>query len=595
MKKNEENKKSRLWFYIITALIPILFFVILELLLRLFNYGTDYTTFVKISDQFEDYLFFNPQLPQKYFSDDVPVPSVIPDGFKKVKPENGIRIFVLGESSAAGFPYPVNASFSRFAQRKLELLFPDNQVEVINLGVSAINTYTIRDIIDDVFEQKPDLILIYTGHNEYYGAMGIGSTQSMGSSPFLVNFILQLKEYKTVQLLSDMINGIAGWFSSKNKMTDTGKTLMGSMIKESNIGYGTDEYTKGLDQFESNMRDILLTCSENKVPVLLSTLASNLMQSPLSKGNGNKAAMEYFEQATNYLNSGKIDEAKKMFIQARDYDVLRFRAPSETNEIIKKLSREFGYTIAAIDSVFDEVSENHIAGYNLMVDHLHPNIEGYKMIGDLLVQKIIEEKLLPVEDYPDSNKIKFADVLLRQAFPFTRMDSSYSKYTIDILLNTFPFKNESNPLMILQIEVQTNYADSLAIKVVQREISWENAHFQLAEYFFGKADYNAYFNEMNALIEDKPFEQYNYRLAVGKLIQAKQYELAQRFLFRNLKRYPDGFTYKSIGIIFSETNNLSGAIEFLENAKRLFPSDAEIYFRLSRAYFFIGNKDKAFE
>ncbi len=46
------------------------------------------------------------------------------------------------------------------------------------MGISAINSITLRDIIDDVLEENPDLIIIYTGHNEYYGALGPASNIS---------------------------------------------------------------------------------------------------------------------------------------------------------------------------------------------------------------------------------------------------------------------------------------------------------------------------------------------------------------------------------------------------------------------------------
>ena len=116
----------------------------------------------------------------------------MPDGFDIQKKNNAFRIFVLGESTAAGWPYVPNASFPRHIKRKLELLYPENTIEVINCGISAINTYTIRDIVPGIVEQQPDLILIYTGHNEYYGAFGVGSSVSLGYSRTLVNTYLKL-------------------------------------------------------------------------------------------------------------------------------------------------------------------------------------------------------------------------------------------------------------------------------------------------------------------------------------------------------------------------------------------------------------------
>ena len=34
------------------------------------------------------------------------------------------------------------------------------------------------------WSQEPDAVLIYAGHNEYYGALGVGSTESLGRGAF---------------------------------------------------------------------------------------------------------------------------------------------------------------------------------------------------------------------------------------------------------------------------------------------------------------------------------------------------------------------------------------------------------------------------
>ncbi|MCU0415079.1 MAG: hypothetical protein MUE91_11880 [Ignavibacteriaceae bacterium] len=55
MNKTEENKKTRktkspFWFYMILILIPILFFVLLEIILRIFNYGRNDDQWIKITE-----------------------------------------------------------------------------------------------------------------------------------------------------------------------------------------------------------------------------------------------------------------------------------------------------------------------------------------------------------------------------------------------------------------------------------------------------------------------------------------------------------------------------------------------------------------
>ena len=96
--------------------------VILEITLRLVNYGYDFQVFKPASEYHFDKIFPNPDIPYKYFYNIKAAPSVLPDGFDIEKKKNAFRIFVLGESSAAGWPYVPNASFSRHLKRKLRAL-----------------------------------------------------------------------------------------------------------------------------------------------------------------------------------------------------------------------------------------------------------------------------------------------------------------------------------------------------------------------------------------------------------------------------------------------------------------------------------------
>ncbi len=125
----------------------------------------------------------------------------------KEKKKNSFRVFVVGASSAAGYPYLSSASFSKFIRKKLEILYPEKIIEVSNFSMSAINSYTVRDLMPELLKKEPDLILIYLGHNEYYGALGVGSLESLGSSRFIVNTTLWLNKFKTIELLRNIVNG----------------------------------------------------------------------------------------------------------------------------------------------------------------------------------------------------------------------------------------------------------------------------------------------------------------------------------------------------------------------------------------------------
>ena len=131
----------------------------------------------------EKYLRINRHVAQRYFPKGHFIPRPTSDRFLKEKPRGSYRIFALGGSTLAGWPYPNNVMFTRLLQRRLADTFPDKQIELINLGIAAINSYTLLDFMDEVLEEQPDAILIYAGHNEFYGALGAASTVSLGKMP----------------------------------------------------------------------------------------------------------------------------------------------------------------------------------------------------------------------------------------------------------------------------------------------------------------------------------------------------------------------------------------------------------------------------
>ena len=58
------------------------------------------------------------------------------------------------------------------------------------------------------------------------------------------------------------------------------------------------------------------------------------------------------------------------------------------NNIIDKLGEEFNVQTAPIDSIFNSVSPGGIVGDNLIVDHLHPSVKGYQLIGKVFYESM---------------------------------------------------------------------------------------------------------------------------------------------------------------------------------------------------------------
>ncbi len=585
------KRKYPFWFYSIPILIIVLFFLLLEGGLRLFGYGENTPkTFVQLTGSYPNHLFFNPEITKKYFTNLKKTPAVIPDPFLKEKSPNTFRVFVLGESSAAGWPYEPNVSFPRFMKRKLEEFYPQKNIEVVNLGVSAICTYTLRDIIHDVLEQKPDLVCIYTGHNEYYGALGAASTQSLGKSRAMINFVMSIQNIRVVQLIQNIIKSVLATVSPEEFTSN--ETLMSKVIGESSIPYNSDLYKAGISQFEGNMRDILSACQKANVKVMVGNVASNLKdQKPFVSTDtlGLEKAENIFAQANAEYGKGNFSKAKELYIKSRDLDALRFRAPSEINSLIKNLSGEFGTVMVDVESGLNSFSPNGITGKELMVDHLHPNIKGYELIANLFLDAALKNSLLP-----DAANFKIETGKLTSIESvFSPLDSIVADLKLRTLLGAHPFVPKGSPNLLRLSFKPTAHIDTLAMMTADRMITLEEAHYEMADIYWKNKNVQAFENEMNVLINERPINQVHHMKLITTLLSDTLIDKAIVYLYRMEKYCPSEFSTKRLGALLLSKNRFAEALPYLEKDITLNSNDARAWYNLAGAYYGTKNISKA--
>ncbi|NWF49656.1 MAG: hypothetical protein HXY49_03860 [Ignavibacteriaceae bacterium] len=576
------KKKPPKIFYLILLLIPVTFFVILEFALRIFNYGFNNDQWIEAT---AGKLILNPELARRYFYTTNSLPYSNQEVFDAIKKENSFRVFILGESSAAGFPYAPLGSFSRYISTRLELLYPKSKIEVINLGITAVNSYTIRDLVDGVIDQNPDLIIIYTGHNEYYGALGVASTESFGGSRFFVNLNLYLSNFKTYELLRDVLRKVSEMLSD-NKNAASDETLMARMVKEQFIPYNSDIYREGLAQFEGNMREVLERIKDAGVPVLLSTLTSNLKdQYPFVslESKDHPKASEVFEQARLKYIEQNFSEAKQLFIRAKELDALRFRAPEKINEMIKSFGKEFNYFVVDIDSAFNASSPGGIVGNNLMVEHLHPTLNGYKFMGKLFFEAMKKKNFLPKTSPVPVDEMK-QDSLTNKFFKFSRLDSVLANYRITALKNDWPFISRDRRKPLSEILPRKDFIDSIAYECIEGKLNWEELHRKAAQWYLSNNQFDKFKEQMDILIAQFPVIVEYYDFLSNQLLKKQRYQEAHYYLKQRYDLKPDAFSSKWLGIINLSWGNYDRSIELMTESLRYNSGDDQVLYNLAGAY-----------
>jgi len=564
MKPQQLSRKKLRWFRVIAFSIPVLILLLAETLLRLFNYGYDTSLFIKYPDD-PNYWVINKYASEKYFTDTTNATKGSIEPFRIEKAKNTFRIFVLGESTTAGYPYLHNGSFHRWLQYRLMHTYPDINFEVINVSLTAVNSYTVLDFGKQVVNYQPDAILVYTGHNEYYGALGIGSTSHIVNNRFLVQTVLALKELRLVQLVNNIIGGLKPVSSNP----DQRENLMKRMAKQQAIPYQSEAYKAGITQFRNNMTELCRYMQDKKVPVFLSTLVSNEkdLKPFISDLSGTSANLQY-AQANDSYQSGKYLQAKQEYIKAKELDLLRFRAPETLNGIITELAKQYSNVhLVNARTVFEQHSLNGILGNETLLEHVHPNLFGYALLSEAFYRSIKNAELIKAHA---DQEMSLAELLSRM--PVTKVDSLYGAYTIMMLEAGWPFNKPIPTGFKRGDDIIAQLAGALSVN----RISWLDAMDQLFKYSMKTGDKKTALKAVEAVMLEKP-QNTTYSIYAGRL----SFELGDNadaaFYFKKAYELDPSFANtQNMYLVFLKSDEPAKATPYIDSAIQQHPSDIEL-------------------
>jgi tetratricopeptide (TPR) repeat protein len=414
------------------AVLPLLLLGGLEAALRLAGYGYPTSFLEKIRVGQKDFLVNNENFSLRFFPPQLarwPGPIMMPAR----KPADTYRIFVLGESAARGEPEPPYAA-SRYLETLLNERFPNTHFEVINLGITAINSHVILPIARDCAHADGDLWIIYMGNNEMVGPFGAATVFGAKAPPLgFVRLNLAIQKTRVGQLLVDLGRKLKG--RSSNASWGGMKMFLGNQLR-------ADDPRKEVvyRNFERNLNDIVKVGLGSGAKILLNTVAVNLKDCPpfASLANSNASAADrarfdkfyaeacsaeaqnnFAEAAQKFEQASKLDPqfpelqfhwgeclarmtnftaAREHFQKACDDDALPFRADSRINGTIQKIRQQFAsdkLTFFDAASALEKNLPSGACGQETFYEHVHFNFDGNFRLGRAWAEQV--EKMLPAE------------------------------------------------------------------------------------------------------------------------------------------------------------------------------------------------------
>lgn len=531
-KSMTKSKWKKTLFIFLLIIIGISLFFISEKALQFFHMGEKYSLVDELDINHEAFYRINRSFPKKYFRSMKSAPEfrdVLIPAHKKM---NEKRVIALGGSTTFGFPYSYNITFPDMLEDLLNRADSEYEWRVINLSTSAINSFSVTDILEHAPCLEPDAIVLYMGHNEFYGAFGSASTEKGFNSYVLTHLFMNLQEsYLFQNMLSLFQKNI-----SQNQ--DSEDPLMARVVRERHIPYGSSLYMKTYLNFIKNLERIQKTTEKLDIPVYIGTLVSNersqmpfasefidedLDQFSLYKEFesylirddtiGVKLWLEdlYVWEPTSAIFAycmGKYydwinmpDSATAYYIKARDQDVLRFRASSDWNRAIQQIAMTNTWEVVPVEKAFYNYSAPHAPGNNLFHEHVHPNIKGYMLMAETFFKEFLNSNFCQTSLPVDSILSDF-----EKEYPITPFEIKAGELTIQKLMSRWPFTSEYQQFTFNP----SNTTEHYAWEYLNKNITWGKANQALTEYHINRNDIDLAIRYVQSIKAVTPYSSWPY-------------------------------------------------------------------------------------
>jgi tetratricopeptide (TPR) repeat protein len=513
----------------------------------------------------------------KYFSPGTPlIPEFKTTLFRKEKTTTTFRIMCLGSSSMFGTPYDMNANIPGILRKQLRRIYPGVEFEVINWGASAINSNVIRDLAPQLLQFKPDLVLMYMGHNEFFGPDGVGASFIEKHLPLLTRVKYATRDWRLMRLLLQ-------WLAPKPGSEKPRTTLMREVSQGQFVPSGSSGESRVLEHFEANLAAILQTMHQAGVPVIVGTPTSNLMFPPFvserEPADPASSASGLFAEGVEQRSRGEISGAKALLSKARDADLLKFRAPGAISDITIRLCAGEGVRCFESDSVMSAASSDGIPGDTLFWEHLHPTALGYYQLANAFVHEIVTGRFVRGEPATDQLIAFDADSL-----SLCWLDLAYGEYSVRHLTGNWPFENYKRETPLL--DAADSVLKTMVAEVHARKRAWNEACYSMATYFWRVGRSGDALTTYDALLEEYPFGFYTNYLKGSLLNSVGRVDEAVAFYRRSIASNPK-YTraHLDLGLILVNRGEFVSAQAELEAAEQSAGNDpSEVVTRANARY-----------
>ncbi|MBD3235442.1 MAG: tetratricopeptide repeat protein [Candidatus Eisenbacteria bacterium] len=438
------SAKAAVALILLGVLLLALLLVLTEGLLSVTGVGPSHRLFLRAHYCGEELYQLNREISQLFFPAWVDRP-LAHELLAVQKSPRAYRILATGASTTMGDPFGYQTAFPALLREMLGDVAPRRDYEIANCACIAISSLDVLLIHRRALDYEPDAILIYTGHNEAYGADGIDTpVQRSFQSRAAAKFWLWFRNLRLVRLVRGLVAPGAPPDGTDAAQEGFGMWVMRDRLVPSE----SEKHARMLRFYRENILEMLDAARAAGVDVILCTLISNLRdQCPMgavhrsdlteearaaweaafargvaaseeaARAEADDVRRDAWETGREALDRacqldpahaiahfrlgrcldalGDSAAALREYRRARDLDPVHFRACSAQNEILRQIARSWEprgrheLVLVDLDSLL-YTDYPRGPGADFFTEHVHPYPVGHAWMARKIAEGLAE-------------------------------------------------------------------------------------------------------------------------------------------------------------------------------------------------------------
>ncbi len=342
--------------------------------------------------------------------------------FTLERPKGGLRIFVLGGSAAAGWPYHVgDTHISALLERKLRMLYPERSIEVVNAAAGTYASHRVKLILDEVIHYNPDAIFLYNGNNEFLESLVYRTRRP--PAPWDHSAFIRIIYRLTVSLPRVDVKNF-------DYSAQVPNTLSFAFSKASLYREDPRQFQMLLEHYRYNLEEMVAASGTAKIPLFLLTCPVNLKdwapnvsrhRKDLTLEEKNRwtglfrdgflaverctfddaivplraaialddeYAEAHYRLAQALRGTGQKVEAKTEYLRALQRDAFPFRELPEFQNILSDVAKSQGTPLVDIIGPLESITGDGILGLDVLIDYVHLSEQSQEIVAQEMLKSL---------------------------------------------------------------------------------------------------------------------------------------------------------------------------------------------------------------